>query len=308
MKKILTIITFLFSINTFSQDCIMPVSIILNEEFTDIPAAANKVLYESLNRIATENGLTTESQSSPFALTAHCDVLNQSNIAGPPIQAVYNLGITLYIVNTYAQQKFSTAYITLNGVGSSEIKSYINAFRQISTKNREIKNLIEQGKQKMIAYYDTQYNNIIKEAKRLVSLQKYEEALAMVIAIPVCSAGGEEATEFGVKLYEKNLNHLNLLLLNQAKAIWSATQTDESANKVCEILALIDPNATCYEDAGNLMKEIKNQIRSDIDFEMKEKYNNEIALEKERISTARAIGVAFGNNQKETTTNLMWLK
>ena len=42
--------------------------------------------------------------------------------------------------------------------------------------------------------------------------------------------------------------------------------------------------------------------------EMKEKYNNEIALEKERISTARAIGVAFGNNQKETTTNLMWLK
>lgn len=308
MKKILIILALIFSLNTFSQDCVMPVSILLDEEFTNVPEAATNVLYESLNRIATENGLTTESLTSPFVLTVHCDVLDKSNIAGPPIKTIYNLGITLYIADTYTQKKYSTAYITLNGVGSGEVKSYINAFRQINAKNSEIRNLIERGKQKMIAYYDTQYSNIIKEAKRLVSLQKHEEALAMVLAIPTCSTGGKEATDFGVKLYEKHLDRMNLYLLNHAKAQWAATQTNESANEVCAMLAQIDPDATCYEEAGNLMKEIKKQIRNDIDFEMREKYNNKVELEKERISAARAVGVAYGNNQKETTTNLMWLK
>ena len=74
------------------------------------------------------------------------------------------------------------------------------------------------------------------------------------------------------------------------------------------MLAKIDPDASCYADANKLMKEIKEQTRSDIDFEMRQKYNDEVKLEHERIETARAVGVAYGNGQKPTTTNLMWLK
>ena len=46
----------------------------------------------------------------------------------------------------------------------------------------------------------------------------------------------------------------------------------------------------------------------DIDLEMRDKYHDQIQLEKDRISAARAVGVAFGNGQKPTTTNVMWLK
>ena len=74
------------------------------------------------------------------------------------------------------------------------------------------------------------------------------------------------------------------------------------------MLALIDPDAACYGEAGKLMKEVKARVRSDIDFEMREKYHDQIKLEKDRISAVRAIGVAFGNGQKPTTTNLMWLR
>jgi type III secretory pathway component EscV len=61
-------------------------------------------------------------------------------------------------------------------------------------KNAEITSLINRGKKSMMNYYDTQYRNIIKEAQRMVSLQNYEEALAMVLSIPICSKGGEEAS------------------------------------------------------------------------------------------------------------------
>ena len=74
------------------------------------------------------------------------------------------------------------------------------------------------------------------------------------------------------------------------------------------MLAQIDPDAACYAEAKALMKEVKAQVRSDIDLEMREKYYDQIQLEKSRIEAARAVGVAYGNHQKPTTTSLMWLR
>lgn len=308
IKNILTAVCFITAANAYAQDCVLPISIQLDEDFVNVPTAATNILYQSLFRVATENGLTTDAPTTPFVLTAHCDVLDKSNLPGPPIQTVYNLGITFYMADTYLQKKFGTAYITLDGVGTGEVKSYINAFRRISAQNGEIKNLINRGKKNMMNYYDTQYPNIIKEAKRLANLQKYEEALTMVLAIPLCSKGGEEASRYGLELYTKYLDRLNLYLLNQAKALWAAGQDQDTAYTVCSMLAQIDPEASCYNEAWKLMKEVKAQVRSDIDFEMREKYHDQIKLEKDRIAAARAVGVAFGNNQKPTTTNLMWLR
>lgn len=307
-KTALLALCLFISASISAQDCVMPISIQLDDDFASVPSAASSVLYQSLNRIAMENGLTTEAPTTPFVLTAHCDVLDKSNLPGPPIQTVYNLGITFYMADTYTLKKFGSAYITLNGVGNGEVKSYINAFRQISASNNEIRSLINRGKKNMMNYYDTQYPNIIKEAKRLASLKNYEEALTMVLSIPICSKGGEEASKYGLQLYTKYLDRMNLYLLNQARAMWAAGQDQQTAYDVCAMLAQIDPDAACYGDAAKLMKEVKSQVRSDIDFEMRQKYNDQIQLEKDRISTAKAVGVAFGNGQKPTTTNLMWLR
>ncbi len=56
------------------------------------------------------------------------------------------------------------------------------------------------------------------------------------------------------------------------------------------------------------MNDIKKQVRSDIDFEMREKYHDAVDMEKQRIAAAKAVGVAYGNGQQPTTTNLMWLR
>lgn len=307
MKKILTVACVFVGLTAYAQDCVMPISVQLDEEFTNVPSAANRMLYQSLNRVATENGLTMD-EGTHFVLTARCDVLDKSNLPGPPIQTVYNLGMTLYMADAYTHKKFATAYITLDGVGTGEVKSYINAFRRINTNNNEIKDLIERGKKGMMEYYDTQYKNILAEAKRLESIQNYEGALALAFSIPLCSKGGDDAQMYGMKLYTKYINRLNLYLLNQAKALWAAGQDQQTAYDVCAMLAQIDPDSNSYAEAGRLMNEVKKQVRSDIDFEMREKYRDQIQLEKDRIAAAKAVGVAFGNGQKPTTTNLMWLK
>ncbi len=308
MKNILATMCLWVATSVYAQDCIIPISIQLDEEFSNVPTAARTVLYNALTRIATDGGLTSDPSMTPFVLTAHCDVLDKNNLPGPPVQTVYNLGVTLYVADTQTQKKFASTYIALNGVGTGEVKSYTNAFRGINSQNKEIKALIANGKKSMMQYYDAQYPNIIREAQRLESMQKYEEALSLTLSIPVCSKGGEEASEYSLQLYTKHLNRMNLFLLNQARAIWTAGQDGKAAHRACALLAHVDPDAACYAEATQLMKEIKGQVRSDIDFEMREKYHDAVNLERERIAAAKAVGVAYGNGQQPTTTNLMWLK
>lgn len=309
IKKILLSAVLAFTaISSNAQNCELPIAVRLDDDFCNIPAESSKMLYQSLMRMATQNGLATEAVNTPFILTAHCDVVDKSNLPGPPIQTVYNLGVTLYIADTYTQKKFATAYLTLKGVGNGETKSYINAFSRLNGNRSEVQSLIEEGKAKMMRYYDTQYPTIINEAKRLAGQQQYEEALMMVMAIPACSKGGEAATKYCLQLYGQYLDRLNLILLNRANAIWSAGQTQADAKEACSLLAQIDPDASCYGDALKMMESIKKQVRSDIDFEMRQKYNDQIELEHARIEAIRAIGVAYGKGQQPTTTNLMWLR
>ena len=136
----------------------------------------------------------------------------------------------------------------------------------------------------------------------------YEGALAIVLSIPICSKGGEAASKYAQQLYQKNLNRMNLFLLNRARALWAAGQDQNTAYEVCSLLAQIDPDAACYADAAKLMTEVKRQVRSDIDFEMRQKYNDQVKIERERIAAIRAIGVAYGKGQQPTTTNLMFLR
>ena len=57
-----------------------------------------------------------------------------------------------------------------------------------------------------------------------------------------------------------------------------------------------------------LYKEIKGQLRADIDFETREKYRDSVKLEKQKIDAMRQVGVAYGRGQKAKTTNLMWVR
>ena len=57
-----------------------------------------------------------------------------------------------------------------------------------------------------------------------------------------------------------------------------------------------------------LMNEIKSVVKENWDFEHKQKYKDEIELRRALIEAARAVGVAYGNGQQPTTTNLMWLR
>ncbi len=291
-----------------AQECELPISVSLIEQATSIPVAAENVLKNSLTRMVVKNGMNSDLGYTQFLLTARVDVLDKSVLPGPPMKISQNLGVTFYVVDIYNQKKFSTAYVEVNGVGNNDNKSLIHAFRQLNPQNVLIEKMLKEGKQKILNYYNTQYPNILKEAKRLANVQQYEKAIALVSSIPVCTNGGDEALEVGLQIFERYRDRYSQILLNKAKVIWASGQSADAALEAGEYLLQVDPDAACYKEALQLATEIKEQVRADIDFEMREKHRDAVKVEEQRIAAIKAIGVAYGNGQKEQTTNLMWLK
>lgn len=295
-------------INVQAQDCELPVAVVIDEQPKEIPDAAVSVLENSLMRLATASGLNTDFSFSNFILTAKIDVLGKDIIPGPPVQISRGLGITLYLGDVSTQTKFASAYVETAGVGTNDTKCMVEAFRRLNANNADIQRMISSGKQKMLAYYDKNYKTILKEAERKAALQQYEEAIALAVSVPVCSKGGDEAQNTGLRIYGQYRDKINQILLNKARVIWATSQDSIAAMDAGQLLSQIDPDATCYVDAVSFANEIKNKIRNDIDFEIREKYKDGVKLEESRIGAMRAIGVAFGKGQQPKTTNITWLR
>lgn len=310
MKKIILVllISFFASLNMRAQNCNVPMRIYLSEDFSGVPTSCLNYLDKSLERIATLNGVTTDLLSTPFVITVHVDVLDKHIVAGPPVKHVYKLGVTMFLADIFRKQKFASHYFELDAVGNNETKAYMSAFKGIAPRNSQIATFFDTGKKKMIAYFDTQYPNIIKEAKRQADMQEYENAIAMLMAVPVCSKGGDECTKVGMEIYIKYRDRINNAILTNAEAIWATAQTETSAREAASLLVQIDPESSAYKKGKELLAEIKKQIRADINFEMREKYEDALDLEKQRLECLRAVGVAYGNHQQPQTTNLTWLR
>ncbi len=291
-----------------AQECEIGIDVAVMEQDESIPEAAAQVFTNSINRVATDGGMSLSAPYNQFYLTARFDVLDKHIVSGAPRQVVYNLGVTYYIVDNVNRKKFSSSYVEVNGVGTNETKALISAFRHLNAQDAKVKKMLSEGRTKILNYFNEQYPAILKEAQRLADLQQFDQAIAMCVSIPTCSAGGDQAVQTGLKIYNRYRDRINLQQLNKARALWAATQTQESAGEVAELLSQIDPDAACYNDALALSKEIKAQVRSDLNFEMRQKYADSVKLEEQRIAALRAVGVAYGNGQKAQTTNIAWVR
>lgn len=293
--------------HAMGQDCDMPLRVVVPEQIEALDATSEAQIRNKLRQIALRNGIVGSSECSPFAITALVDVLDKEIIPGSPTKTIYVLNVNLFIVDTHDQKIYSSATVEVRCAGNSDTKAYINGIKQLSPSNKEVQLCIETGKQKMLAYYDRNYQTIIKRANTMAGMKRYEEALFNIMSIPECCVGYDAAMKQALNIYQKYVDQLCVENLAKAKMAWAAEQNADGAVAAGEYLAYIYPDAGCYGEAMSLYKEIKAKVLDDWKFEIR-KYDDSVSIEEQRIKAIRDIGVAYGNGQQPTTTNLMWLK
>ncbi len=276
-----------------------------------IPEAAKNMLKNKLDQISTASGAGGFSKNPRFIITASVDVLTKDITATAPPMTALTLEIVFFIGDAQTMTKYASASIQAKGVGANETKAYIECIKNIKTTAPELKVMVETGKRKIIEYYNSQCDFILKKAESLASQNKYEEALFELTQIPdVCKDCYMKAMNAVGPIYKKYADKACQEKLNAAKAQWAAEQNGDGAQKVAKILSGIDPEASCIADVNTFVDEVKAKVleleKRDWDFQMKV-FDSAVELEKQRIEAARQVGVAFGENLPDNLVNLeMW--
>ena len=265
------------------------------------------MMENKLTQLLTKNGIAGLDYMGQFVLTVTTTPTDKDVIPGPPMKIAEKMEMNLYIVDAYAKTIFSSTSLTVRGLGETENKCYLNAISHMPLQTPQVAKFIEDGKQKIIAYYDHEGEALIKKAQFLAKKKEYEEALWIISLIPQQSKHYDAALAAGQEIYQMQLDNECNIYLAAARQAWAAEQNAKGAAAAGEYLMNILPDAGCYDEAMELYREIKGKVLDDWKFEMK-KYQDGVDLEKQRIDAMRQVGVAYGNHQPAQTTSIEFLR
>lgn len=289
--------------------------IILNTYIPDsipLPTEAKNQLITKLDQITSNNGIGGSQANPRFIVTANVNVGTKDIIAGPPQRIAQNLDVTLFIGDAITNTIFSNITLSIKGVGTNENKAFIDALKTLNPKNKEVLAFLEDGKRSIINYYNTQCDFILLNANTLAKQEKFEEAIYNLSLVPqVCKDCCTKTSELISDLYQQKINAVCKTKLSQANIAWSGQQNINTAESVLKILLDINPNASCYNEATLLTKEINEKLITDekVRLELALKvYNDNMNLKKQQINAYKEIAIEFANNQPKTVTynNIYW--
>ena len=292
-----------------AADCELLLTPVVDARYTQIPVASQAYLETKLSQMITANGIGIGARGGQFCLLAKCDLLSKDVIGGAPIVQTQRMSFTLFLADMIDEKIIASTNIEVVSSGASEAQAYINAIRRLNVNDRNIQAMIRTGKEKIMDFYNTNTEAIVKKAQNLASLAYYEEALFLLTSIPECSPKYDLAIAACGPVYQAYIDRECAQNLMVARTLWAASPNAAGAAKVSAYLSAIEPAAACYGDAFALYTEIKGSVQEDWKYEFK--YYDERALQRERISVERDrinayrdVGVAFGNGQQPVTTNI----
>ena len=260
-------------------------------------------LTNKLSQIASANGMGG-SANSRFIITANVSVLTKDITPTAPPMHAYTIEVTLFIGDGIEGTLFSSQSITLKGVGTNESKAYIAALNGLKVKDPIYQTFIEKVKNKIVEYYNSKCDFILKEAEMLTSKNDFDAAIAKLTSIPeVCKDCYDKAMTAVAPIYKKQIDRECKIRLMEATTTWNAAQDLSSADSAGAVLSQIEPGASCYKEALVLSSKIAQRVKEldqrEWKFQMKQQQDN-VDIQKATIKAARDIGVAYGNGPKAT--------
>jgi hypothetical protein len=278
---------------------------IMPDQLGSITPTALKMLENKLGQIATQNGLGG-SANKRFIITANVTEISKDITPTSPPMIAYTLEVTIYVGDVLTKTKFGSTSLQVKGVDVNETKAYISALKNIKPASPELQAFLDKSKNKILEYYNSQCDFIIKDAQSLAAQNKYEEAIYRLTSVPdVCKECYEKASDAVAPVYKKYIDKQGAKLLSDAKNVWQANQNVEGANKAAVLLAGIDPDAANFKEVetftASIAKRVKELDSRDWDFKLKQ-WQDGVDIQKQHIEAYKTVGVAFGENQQPNST------
>ena len=163
----------------------------------DLKTDASNILFNRLNQAVALNGLGAA--SGKFLLVPRVTLLSKDVTTTIPQQFVVEMEVFLFIVDV-TQRPFCKESIVIKGIAENESKAVLKAVSSLQARNPSLKNLIVRGKDKIVAYYNTECDVLLKKAESLIARKMYYDAVVELESVPLLNNN--------VSCFEKSLQML----------------------------------------------------------------------------------------------------
>ena len=292
-----------------------------------LPHESAKLLETKLSEIITRNGIADKEYVVRFVLTAKVNVISKDIVVGPPSRISQKLDIVLMLGDIVEDKIYSMLSIPALGIGQNEEKAFISAFKNINPKNKDISDFLNEGKAKILDFYQTHCEDIISDAREQASLQHYEDALLMLTSVPdICTDCLNEASQLAQEIFVQMIDAHGEELLYEARNIWAKSQDRKGAAEATKRLAQINFAASCQSKAENLLEEITakmNEIdrrewqhemevyRDEMEREKRDweqhvrEYEDQVKTQRMYLKACRDVAIKYVENQPKTITRVV---
>jgi hypothetical protein len=319
MKKLIFLLVGILPLLGISQNNLgsaddyarIALDVYIPEQVENIPDHAKSLMVSKLTQAVTEKGMGGGGVSPRFLVTAKMELLTKDVTPTVPPMEAYTFEIYLYIVDFVDNNIVSSTSFSAKGAGSNSNKAYTNALRTLSLKNSNVDRFLDEGKRKIIEYYNSRCDFVIARAKSLATQNQFPAALNTLSSIPeVCKDCYMKALDEIGPIYQDMIDHDCQMMVNVANSVFAADPTSNGAMMAGAVLSQIDPDSRCYNDSQGLISKMAAKVLKDEqrDWSFMEKvFENQVMLESLRIRAFRDVGVAYGNNQQPTYNDIMWV-
>lgn len=278
---------------------------------SQVPKYAAQTLSNKLNQVVTRHGLAGATYDQRFVITANLIEITRDITATAPAKIAITLTPTIYIGDIATGTLFASCSLpNVKGVGTDENRAYLAAIKAINVNNPDVVACLEEGKAKIVEYYNSQIDFIIKDAEALSAQCKYDEAIAKLMAVPtVCANAYDRAMQCAASIAQKKIDLESAEYLNKATQIWNSTLNVEGAEEAAIYLAKVHPLSSSAAKSNALTAQIAKRVQEldqrEWDFAVMQEKNAH-AEQMSLIDAAKAIGVAEASRPITYNTVVYW--
>ena len=183
MKRIKLLLLILFVIS--ASLCADAQTIrVLTPSTENISNEAATLLYNRLNQAVSLNGLASTDNSNKFLLVPSVVVTSIEPTATAPVNYVAEIEVTLFLVDNSKKLLMAQETLVKKGVGENETKAVLEAIKSIKGRDSKLKKFITIGKNRIIEYYNTECETVIKTINAYIECGMIDKAIDELNAIP----------------------------------------------------------------------------------------------------------------------------
>jgi len=224
--------------------------------------SARKLFVTKLSQIATRHGIGGGEvyPNNRFIISGDLNILTKDVLPTAPPKFSVTIETNIAIGDGIDGKSFASEYLEFKGVGTSEDKAFISAIRKINPKHKSILKLIENGKQRIIEYYNSQCDFIQKEASAFADSRQFDEGVYVLSQVPqVTNECYQSSMDLAAEIVKRKYEFECQSKISEARALIS--NGDFSA--ASELLYFYTKDMECYNDLADLLNEIKKGLCSD---------------------------------------------